>query len=113
MRLGAQQTDLLPESKSHEWYGQATVSERHRHRYEFNNTFRSQFEAHGMLFAGTSKDNSLVEVIELPEHPWFVAVQYHPEFKSKPTEAHPLFSGFIQAAVRRSSRESFSETNAS
>ena len=77
------------------------ISERHRHRYEFNNAYRSQFEAHGMLIAATSPDHSLVEIIELPEHPWFVAVQFHPEFKSKPTEPHPLFAGFIGAAVEK------------
>ena len=78
------------------------ISERHRHRYEFNNVYRQQFAAHGMRFSGTSPDGTLVEIIELPEHPWFVAVQYHPEFKSKPTAPQPLFAGFIGAAVARS-----------
>ena len=77
------------------------ISERHRHRYEFNNVYRQQFAAHGMRFSGTSPDGALVEVIELPEHPWFVAVQYHPEFKSKPTAPQPLFAGFVGAAVQR------------
>ena len=77
------------------------ISERHRHRYEFNNVYRQQFAANGMLVAGTSPDGSLVEIIELADHPWFVAVQFHPEFKSKPTAAHPLFAGFIAAAVER------------
>jgi CTP synthase len=101
MRLGAQEAHLDSASKSLVCYGQETISERHRHRYEFNNAYRSQFSAHGMLIAGTSPDRSLVEIIELPDHPWFLAVQFHPEFKSKPTEAHPLFAGFIGAAVEK------------
>jgi CTP synthase len=86
-------------------YGSATISERHRHRYEFNNAYREQFLAHGMRFVGTSPDGSLAEIIELPDHPWFVGVQFHPEFKSQPTRAHPLFAGFIGAAIdQRASR---------
>lgn len=103
MRLGAQVSNLAPNSRSRDWYGSNTISERHRHRFEFNNVYRQQFEAHGMIFAGTSDNNQLVEIIELADHPWFVAVQFHPEFKSKPTQSHPLFSGFIQAALRRDS----------
>ncbi len=99
MRLGSQPTKLVVDSKALECYGQESVDERHRHRYEFNNAYRQQFSAHGMRFAGTSPDDSLVEVIEVADHPWFVAVQYHPEFKSKPTGAHPLFAGFVAAAV--------------
>lgn len=110
MRLGAQAADLAADSKAAECYGSQKIQERHRHRYEFNNQYRKQFEAHGMTFSGTSKQGSLVEVVELPDHPWFVAVQYHPEFKSKPTQPHPLFSGFIQAAVRRNSRDSMVES---
>ncbi len=101
MRLGAQPAKLDPTSKVFDLYGEENISERHRHRYEFNNVYRSQFEAHGMLIAGTSPDDSLVEIVELPNHPWFVAVQFHPEFKSKPTAAQALFAGFIEAAVRR------------
>ena len=101
MRLGAQPTTLQADSKSREWYGNADISERHRHRYEFNNVYRQQFAAHGLSFAGTSPDGSLVEIIEMPAHPWYVAVQFHPEFKSKPTAAHPLFNGFIAAAVAK------------
>ncbi len=101
MRLGAQVSDLTADSRARDWYGTTTISERHRHRYEFNNVYRKQFEAHGMLFAGTSDNGELVEIMELVDHPWFVAVQFHPEFKSKPTQSHPLFSGFIQAALRR------------
>jgi CTP synthase len=102
MRLGAQPTRLEPGSLAGNCYGKTEISERHRHRYEFNNVYRQQFAAHGMRFSGTSPDGSLVEVIELPEHPWFLAVQYHPEFKSKPTAPQPLFAGFIGAAVARS-----------
>ncbi|MGI9518508.1 MAG: CTP synthase [Pirellulaceae bacterium] len=101
MRLGAQASELADNSRARDWYGTPAISERHRHRYEFNNVYRKQFEAHGMLFAGTSDNGQLVEIIELIDHPWFVAVQFHPEFKSKPTRSHPLFSGFIQAALRR------------
>ena len=101
MRLGAQKSELDTNSKSFEWYGNRGISERHRHRYEFNNVYRKQFQAHNLTIAGTSEDDSLVEIVEVADHPWFVAVQFHPEFKSKPTKSHPLFSGFIQAAVRR------------
>src|SRR5260370_41538210 len=82
-------------------YGSLCISERHRHRCEFNTQYRQQFTAHGMAFTGLSPDGKLVEVIELPSHPWFLAVQCHPEFKSKPTQAHPLFKGFIKAALER------------
>ncbi len=109
MRLGAQTADLLAASHAAQCYGTEQIHERHRHRYEFNNQYRQQFAAHGMIFSGTSRNGSLVEIIELADHPWFVAVQYHPEFKSKPTAAHPLFSGFVAAAARRSSREALAE----
>ncbi|HEY2841844.1 MAG TPA: CTP synthase, partial [Pirellulales bacterium] len=101
MRLGVQEADLAPDSRSAAAYHSLRIRERHRHRYEFNNVYRQQFAAHGMLFGGLSPDGALVELIELPSHPWFVAVQFHPEFKSKPTHAHPLFGGFIGAAVAR------------
>ena len=103
MRLGAQEAKLAEGSKARECYEAETIKERHRHRYEFNNTYRQQFAAHGMAFTGTSPDGKLVEILELPEHPWFLAVQYHPEFKSKPTLAQPLFAGFIAAAIERHS----------
>ncbi|MCH2126796.1 MAG: CTP synthase [Pirellulaceae bacterium] len=103
MRLGAQPASIDQASNTYAAYQRETVFERHRHRYEFNNVYRQQFAAHGMSVAATSPDGSLVEVIELPEHPWFVAVQFHPEFKSKPTAAHPLFAAFIKAAVERHS----------
>ncbi len=99
MRLGAQPARLAPDSESARCYGSTEITERHRHRYEVNNVYRQQFIAHGLSIAGVSPDDSLVEIVEIPDHPWFVAVQYHPEFKSKPTQAHPLFAGFIEAAV--------------
>jgi CTP synthase len=101
MRLGAQPARLEPGSAAARAYGTTTISERHRHRYEFNNIYRQQFAANGMRFSGTSPDGTLIEVIELPDHPWFVAVQYHPEFKSKPTAPQPLFAGFVAAAIQR------------
>ena len=101
MRLGAQKAKLDSQSRAYECYRRETISERHRHRYEFNNAYQRQFEAKGMLVAATSPDGQLVEIIELPEHPWFVAVQFHPEFKSKPTAAQPLFAGFVAAAMVR------------
>ncbi|HQU43379.1 MAG: CTP synthetase [Planctomycetia bacterium 21-64-5] len=101
MRLGAQEALLDPTSRAAAAYGTTMIHERHRHRYEFNNVYRQQFAANGMLFAATNHDGSLVEIIELPGHPWFVAVQFHPEFKSKPTAAHPLFAGFVAAASER------------
>jgi CTP synthase len=100
-RLGAQPCHLAEGTKSAAAYRRLIISERHRHRYEFNNLYRQQFEANGMIIAGTSPDGALVEIIELADHPWFVAVQFHPEFKSKPTATHPLFAGFIAAAVER------------
>jgi CTP synthase len=106
MRLGAQKATVVQNSKSFECYETATISERHRHRYEFNNIYRQQFEAHGMVAAATSDVAELVEIIELADHPWFVAVQFHPEFKSKPTRPHPLFAGFVLAATRRAGRDS-------
>ena len=99
MRLGAYECRLLPGSRAAAAYGEAVVSERHRHRYEVNNDYRDRLEAAGLLVSGTSPDGSLVEVIELPGHPWFVAVQCHPEFKSKPTNPHPLFRDFVGAAL--------------
>jgi CTP synthase len=105
MRLGAQRATIVEGTRTAEAYGGTQISERHRHRYEFNNQYRQQLEAHGLVVSATSENGKLVEIIELADHPWFVAVQFHPEFKSKPTAAHPLFSNFIQAAVRRSNRD--------
>ncbi len=105
MRLGAQPAALDAEGRASRLYGSAEIVERHRHRYEFNNVYRQQFAAHGMRFSGTSPDGKLVEIVEMDEHPWFLAVQYHPEFKSKPTAAHPLFRGFVEAAIVRRTAE--------
>jgi len=101
MRLGAQPAVLEAGSKAEAAYGSQQITERHRHRYEFNNVYRQQFEAHGLRFTGKSPDGALVEIIEYPAHPWFLAVQFHPEFKSKPIKAHPLFRDFIAAAIQR------------
>jgi CTP synthase len=113
MRLGSQPTKLTPGSIAAAAYDAQSVYERHRHRYEFNNIYRDQFTQAGMRFSGTSPDGQLVEIIELADHPWFVAVQYHPEFKSKPLQAHPLFAGFVKAAIDRHLRRSESEAVAS
>ena len=101
MRLGAQDCIMLEDSRAAACYGATTVSERHRHRYEFNPEYRNQFTEGGMVASGTSPDGGLVEIIELPDHPWFLAVQFHPEFQSKPSAAHPLFKGFVGAALER------------
>ena len=106
MRLGTQVCQLNQDSQARECYGVEEITERHRHRYEFNNVYRQQFAAHGMEVAGTSPDGLLVEIIELKDQPWFVAVQFHPEFKSKPTTPHPLFAGFVGAAVQRHQQRS-------
>jgi len=100
MRLGACDCRLHPESLSRKLYGTDKVSERHRHRYEVNNNFRKQLEAEGLLVAGVNPKQNLVEIIELPKHKFFVGTQFHPEFKSRPLSPHPLFKGFIQAAIR-------------
>jgi CTP synthase len=98
-RLGSYPCHLLPGSKARQAYGKDIVHERHRHRYEVNNAYRDRLAQAGLRFSGTSPDGSLVEAIELPDHPWFVAVQCHPEFKSKPTQPHPLFRDFIGASL--------------
>jgi len=100
-RLGAYPCHLLPGTKAHAAYAADVVSERHRHRYEVNNHFRERLASRGLVFSGTSPDGGLVEVIELPSHPWFVAVQSHPEFLSKPTRPHPLFREFVGASLKR------------
>ena len=100
MRLGACPCTLSDDSFSIHAYGQANIEERHRHRYEFNNAFRDQLKKSGLRIAGTNPDRDLVEIIEIAEHPWFVGVQFHPEFKSKPNAAHPLFANFIATALK-------------
>ena len=99
MRLGASPTKVLPGTKAFEAYGKESISERHRHRYEVNNVFREELLKAGLVISGTTPDDRLVELIELPEHPWFVACQFHPEFKSRPTNPHPLFRDFVGAAI--------------
>jgi CTP synthase len=110
MRLGLYPCVLAKGSRIHQAYGEDIIQERHRHRYEFNNQYRQEFAAHGMLFPGTSPDGKLVEAIELPNHPWFVAVQCHPEFRSKPTQAHPLFRSFVKASLDRREAKKKDET---
>ena len=101
MRLGAYPCVLASGSKAEAAYGMLEIRERHRHRYEFNNDYRDRLQAQGLRFSGVSPDGRLVEVVELPDHPWFVACQYHPEFQSTPLAAHPLFRDFIRAARGR------------
>ncbi len=98
MRLGAQESRLRRESLSRSVYGTDIINERHRHRYEFNNTYMDLLQDSGLLIAGKTIDGSLVEVVEIPEHPWFIGCQFHPEFTSTPRDGHPLFRGFIKAA---------------
>lgn len=99
MRLGAWECKLEADSIVRDVYKNDLILERHRHRYEFNEAYREQLEEAGMLITGTNPDTGLVEIIELPDHPWFVGVQYHPEYKSTVSEPHPLFVAFVRAAV--------------
>ncbi|HWP57222.1 MAG TPA: CTP synthase [Candidatus Acidoferrales bacterium] len=105
MRLGAYPCVLQEDSLAFKLYGKKRISERHRHRFEFNNDYRDLFVKHGMVLSGLSPDGSLVEILELKDHPWFLACQFHPEFKSHPSEAHPLFKGFIRAALQHRQAE--------
>ena len=102
MRLGAYEAKLAGNSHVAAIYGSATISERHRHRYEVNGAYREALEQNGLVFSGMSPDGLLPEIVERPDHPWFVGVQFHPELKSKPFDPHPLFAGFIEAALRQS-----------
>jgi len=99
MRLGAYPCQLLKGSKVREIYGRDQISERHRHRYEFNNAYREQLEKAGLRVGGIHSERNLVEIVEIDAHPWFIGVQFHPEFQSKPNAAHPLFAAFVQAAM--------------
>jgi CTP synthase len=103
MRLGAQKCRLQDGSRARSLYGQEIIEERHRHRYEFNNGYRDMLQKAGLNLVGMSLDGNLVEMIEIPNHPWFVACQFHPEFTSTPRDGHPLFIGFVRAA--RAQRE--------
>lgn len=112
MRLGGQHCNLIPDTLAQKLYGSTNIIERHRHRYEFNNCYMDELQKHGLTIAGTSVDNELVEIVTLEDHPWFLACQFHPEFTSTPRDGHPLFSGFIQAAVNHQCRESKEVVNA-
>jgi CTP synthase len=99
MRLGAYKCRLQPGSLAYKAYGSETISERHRHRYEFNNKYRAEMEKAGFILTGTLDGGDLCEIAEVKDHPWMLGVQFHPEFKSKPTAPHPLFRDFICAAI--------------
>ena len=102
MRLGAYSCKLEKDSLAFKIFNQEMIYERHRHRYEFNNSYKNDFSKHGIRFSGFNQDLNLVEIVELPNHPWFIGVQFHPEFKSRPNRAHPLFREFIKAAIAKS-----------
>ena len=101
MRLGAYEAKLFKDSLSYKAYQQEKISERHRHRYEFNNDYRDVLEKGGLRIAGINPKRNLVEIVEVKDHPWMVGVQFHPEFKSRPLRAHPLFREFIKAAIKK------------
>lgn len=101
MRLGSYRCDLLADSKAFKIYKAKIIHERHRHRFEFNNSYKEIFEQNGMQFAGVNLQRDLVEILEIPDHPWFIGVQFHPEFKSKPLQPHPLFSSFVKASLSK------------
>jgi CTP synthase len=101
MRLGTYACQLTPGSLAHRLYGTDLIHERHRHRYEFNCLYERTLVEHGLKISGRSPDGKFVEIAELPGHPWYLAVQFHPEFKSKPLHPHPLFAGFVEASYRR------------
>jgi CTP synthase len=106
MRLGAYSCDLVPHSKVSKIYKKQNIRERHRHRYEFNSDFLEEYEKHGMLAAGINPESQLVEIMEQPEHPWFVGTQFHPEYSSTVLNPHPLFVSFVEAALKHSKKES-------
>jgi CTP synthase len=101
MRLGAQAVEVAAGTRARELYGDAVIFERHRHRYEVNNLYRERLTAAGLAVSGTFEEGRLVEIVEIPDHPWFVASQFHPEFKSRPTRPAPLFRGYVSAALVR------------
>src|SRR5437879_8902161 len=101
MRLGAQAVEVADGTRARDLYGEAVIFERHRHRYEVNNHYREQLIEAGLVVSGTFEQGRLVEIVELPDHPWFVASQFYPEFKSRPTRPAPLFRGFVAAALDR------------
>ena len=99
MRLGSYECTVTKNSKSFNAYKKEIIHERHRHRFEFNNSYKDDFEKKGMIASGINKNNNLVEIIELPNHKWFVGVQFHPEYKSTVANPHPLFCGFIKSCL--------------
>ena len=99
MRLGAYPCSIKEGTLAHKAYGVSSISERHRHRYEFNNAFKERLEDDGLVISGSSPDGELVEIIEIKDHPWFLGCQFHPEFKSRPMNPHPLFREFIRASL--------------
>jgi CTP synthase len=104
MRLGAWAAKLKPGSFAHQAYGQIEISERHRHRYEFNREYEETLVAHGLDITGATPDGTYVEIVEIRDHPWFLACQFHPEFKSRPLDPHPLFKAFVSASLRNRKR---------
>jgi len=104
MRLGGYPCKLIDETQASAAYGQSEIRERHRHRYEFNNTYRKQLEEAGLVVSGTLPDDSLVEIVEVRDHPWFVACQFHPEFLSRPYAPHPLFAAFVGASKKHAEK---------
>ena len=112
MRLGAYPCRIKPGSLAATVYGKTQVEERHRHRYELNPKYRRNLESHGLRISGEYPERHLAEIVELPSHPWFIAVQFHPEFKSRPTRAHPLFREFIAAAIEFKSKQTREPTPA-
>jgi len=104
MRLGAYPCRLIPDTFAYNAYKQENISERHRHRYEFNNAFRERLEKAGLIISGTSPDHELVEIVELSDHPWYLGCQFHPEFKSRPMDPHPLFKAFVRASLKNAKK---------
>ena len=102
MRLGSYQCDIKKETLLHKIYQKETISERHRHRFEFNNQYLKEFESNGLIFSGKNSKNQLMETIEIKDHPWFIGVQYHPEYKSTVENPHPIFLGLIEAGLKKS-----------
>ena len=102
MRLGSYPAVLAKGSLVAQMYGSTNINERHRHRYEVNIAYKNKLEACGLKFSGMSPDGILPEIVEIPDHPWFIGVQYHPELKSRPFDPHPLFAGFVAAALKQS-----------
>jgi CTP synthase len=109
MRLGAYDCELAPGSLAESVYGSHLISERHRHRYEFNPAYQDVLAENGLVFSGQSPDGKFIEMIELAEHPWFLGCQFHPELKSKPLSPHPLFASFVRAAYNQRLRDQFGE----